>query len=283
MYGLVGAAANASAPRLHHQYRPTRCSPSPGADARRAAGLEERGTACGRGLRPSATCRWSLGPRHRPGRRRLGSALGGGAAVRPQQSASAVRPDRASPATLSTGLPALPGCRHGRATIGRRPPESRATRAICRLRPSGRATMVPGGGNPCRCATGPSRSAPREAAAARRLVALRGRAARDPAADRTAGHSALDMARGLLSEFRSLRGLLTGRAGSGLRRARLGAAKYALLQASLELSRRHYAELMQMGPALAQPARHPRVPARPAARTATTRSSAACSSTTATA
>jgi DNA repair protein RadC len=33
----------------------------------------------------------------------------------------------------------------------------------------------------------------------------------------------------------------------------LGAARYALLQASLELSRRHYAELMQSGPALANP------------------------------
>jgi len=32
-----------------------------------------------------------------------------------------------------------------------------------------------------------------------------------------------------------------------------GNAKYALLQASIELSRRHYAELMQMGPALANP------------------------------
>ena len=33
----------------------------------------------------------------------------------------------------------------------------------------------------------------------------------------------------------------------------LGDAKYALLQASLELSRRHYAEQMQTGPALANP------------------------------
>ena len=32
-----------------------------------------------------------------------------------------------------------------------------------------------------------------------------------------------------------------------------GLAKYALLQASLELARRHYAELMQAGPALANP------------------------------
>jgi len=69
----------------------------------------------------------------------------------------------------------------------------------------------------------------------------------------TPGHSALDMARGLLGEFRSLRGLLTAERHAVCRVRGLGAAKYALLQASLELSRRHYAELMQMGPALANP------------------------------
>ena len=69
----------------------------------------------------------------------------------------------------------------------------------------------------------------------------------------TAGHSALDVARGLLEEFRTLRGLLTAerRAVVGVRG--LGDARYALLQAALELARRHYAELMQAGPALANP------------------------------
>jgi hypothetical protein len=67
------------------------------------------------------------------------------------------------------------------------------------------------------------------------------------------GHSALDVARRLLSEFRSLRGLLTAERHALCRVRGLGDAKYALLQASLELSRRHYAELMQMGPALANP------------------------------
>ncbi len=67
------------------------------------------------------------------------------------------------------------------------------------------------------------------------------------------GHSALDVARELLSEVRSLRGLLTAERGTVCRVRGLGAAKYALLQASLELSRRHYAELMQSGPALANP------------------------------
>ncbi|MBP9593176.1 MAG: hypothetical protein KBE42_13965, partial [Steroidobacteraceae bacterium] len=69
----------------------------------------------------------------------------------------------------------------------------------------------------------------------------------------TAGCSALDTARSLLGEFRSLRGLLTAERRALCRVRGLGDAKYALLQASLELSRRHYAELMQMGPALANP------------------------------
>ncbi|MFO1394174.1 MAG: DNA repair protein RadC [Steroidobacteraceae bacterium] len=69
----------------------------------------------------------------------------------------------------------------------------------------------------------------------------------------TAGRSALDVARGLLEEFRSLRGLLTAerQAFCGVRG--LGDARYALLQAAIELARRHYAELMQAGPALANP------------------------------
>jgi DNA repair protein RadC len=69
----------------------------------------------------------------------------------------------------------------------------------------------------------------------------------------TAGHSAIDVARGLLAEFRSLRGLLTAERPALLKVRGLGDAKYALLQASVELARRHYAELMQMGPALANP------------------------------
>jgi DNA repair protein RadC len=69
----------------------------------------------------------------------------------------------------------------------------------------------------------------------------------------TRGHSALDMARTLLGTFRRLRGLLTAERGAVCGVRGLGAAKYALLQASLELARRHYAELMQAGPALANP------------------------------
>jgi DNA repair protein RadC len=67
------------------------------------------------------------------------------------------------------------------------------------------------------------------------------------------GRSVIDTARSLLIEFRSLRGLLTAERQAVCRTPGLGVAKYALLQASLELSRRHYAELMQSGPALANP------------------------------
>ena len=67
------------------------------------------------------------------------------------------------------------------------------------------------------------------------------------------GRSALDMARVLLGEFRSLRGLLTAERQAVCRTPGLGSAKYALLQASLELARRHYAELMHAGPALSNP------------------------------
>ena len=69
----------------------------------------------------------------------------------------------------------------------------------------------------------------------------------------TAGRSALDVARVLLGEFKSLRGLLTAERQRVCRTRGLGDAKFALLQASLELTRRHYAEEMQAGPPLANP------------------------------
>ena len=69
----------------------------------------------------------------------------------------------------------------------------------------------------------------------------------------TPGRSALETARGLLAEFRSLRGLLSAERVALCRTPGFGMAKYALLQASLELARRHYAELKQAGPALANP------------------------------
>jgi len=69
----------------------------------------------------------------------------------------------------------------------------------------------------------------------------------------TRGRSAIDTARSMLSEFKSLRGLLSADRALVCRVPGLGDAKFALLKASLELARRHYAELMQMGPALSNP------------------------------
>jgi DNA repair protein RadC len=67
------------------------------------------------------------------------------------------------------------------------------------------------------------------------------------------GRSAVDVARDLLRKFRSLRGLLTADREAVISVAGLGPARYAALQASLELARRHYQELMQAGPALTSP------------------------------
>ena len=59
----------------------------------------------------------------------------------------------------------------------------------------------------------------------------------------TRGRSAIDTARSMLSEFKSLRGLLSADRALVCRVPGLGDAKFALLKASLELARRHYAEL----------------------------------------
>jgi DNA repair protein RadC len=67
------------------------------------------------------------------------------------------------------------------------------------------------------------------------------------------GRSAVELARALLREYRSLRHLLSADRSTLCRTRGLGDAKYAALQAALELVRRHYAELMQAGPALANP------------------------------
>lgn len=67
------------------------------------------------------------------------------------------------------------------------------------------------------------------------------------------GRSALDLARGLLVQFRSLRGLLTADRDLLCKTPGVGAARYATLQAVLELARRHFKELMNSGPALSNP------------------------------
>jgi DNA repair protein RadC len=69
----------------------------------------------------------------------------------------------------------------------------------------------------------------------------------------TRGRSALDVARALLAEFGSLRLLLTAERERVCAAQGLGPARYACLQAALELARRHYQELMSVGPTLGNP------------------------------
>jgi DNA repair protein RadC len=67
------------------------------------------------------------------------------------------------------------------------------------------------------------------------------------------GRSALDLARGLLSEFGSLRALLTADRQKVCATRGLGPARYVALHAALELTRRHYQGLMMVGSALLNP------------------------------
>ena len=65
--------------------------------------------------------------------------------------------------------------------------------------------------------------------------------------------SAVELARALLKEFGSLRDLLTSERQRCLGQAGVGLARYSVLQASLELARRHYRETLRLGSALAAP------------------------------
>ena len=79
------------------------------------------------------------------------------------------------------------------------------------------------------------------------------------------GRSAVDLARTLISDFGSLRELLSaertrwirepgGSESFGVPRfAGIGPARYATIQAALELTRRHYCESLRVGPALNAP------------------------------
>ncbi|HEY1725968.1 MAG TPA: DNA repair protein RadC [Steroidobacteraceae bacterium] len=62
------------------------------------------------------------------------------------------------------------------------------------------------------------------------------------------GLDAVALARSVLAQHQSLRGLL-----SALRPDSLGAVGYCRLQAAVELARRHYAEALRSGPALDSP------------------------------
>jgi DNA repair protein RadC len=68
-----------------------------------------------------------------------------------------------------------------------------------------------------------------------------------------AGKSAVDLARELLQHFGGLRSLLTANRQQFCQPLGLGDAKYAQLQAVLEMSRRHLAEQLQRGDALTSP------------------------------
>ncbi len=69
----------------------------------------------------------------------------------------------------------------------------------------------------------------------------------------TRGASALELAQGLLRDFGSLRNLLGAAAPRCLARRGLGPARYATLQAAVELTRRQLREALRAGPALAAP------------------------------
>ncbi len=66
------------------------------------------------------------------------------------------------------------------------------------------------------------------------------------------GASAVDLGRALLARHGSLRAALTSARQAGCN-AGLGPARRALLQAALELARRHFAEELRVGPALLSP------------------------------
>ena len=69
-----------------------------------------------------------------------------------------------------------------------------------------------------------------------------------------AGSSALDLGRQLLREFGSLRAILDSKPDSFCRVRGLGIAKYVLLQAALEIARRHFGEQLQRLDCLTSPA-----------------------------
>jgi DNA repair protein RadC len=67
------------------------------------------------------------------------------------------------------------------------------------------------------------------------------------------GRSAVELARTLIAEFGSLRNLLSAEAARCLTQNGIGPARYAILQAAVELARRHFRETLRLGPALAAP------------------------------
>lgn len=69
----------------------------------------------------------------------------------------------------------------------------------------------------------------------------------------TPGKSAVDLARELINSFGSLKALLNADRAQFCAGVGLGDAKYAQLQAVLEMARRHFAEILQKGDVLSSP------------------------------
>jgi len=69
----------------------------------------------------------------------------------------------------------------------------------------------------------------------------------------TRGHSALDLARDLLKHFHSLRKLIAADRQSFCAEHGLGPARFAELQAAVEIARRQLSETLRAGPSLASP------------------------------
>lgn len=70
----------------------------------------------------------------------------------------------------------------------------------------------------------------------------------------TTGTSAVDVARQLIGQFGSLRAFLNADRDSIMRQLGVGPARYALLRAALELSRRNHLDALRTGPGLTGPA-----------------------------
>jgi DNA repair protein RadC len=69
----------------------------------------------------------------------------------------------------------------------------------------------------------------------------------------TPGHSALDLARGVLKNFHSLRKLIASDRNRFCAEPGLGPTRFAELQAAVEIARRQLTETLRVGPSLASP------------------------------
>jgi DNA repair protein RadC len=67
------------------------------------------------------------------------------------------------------------------------------------------------------------------------------------------GRSAVELARELIADFGSLRNLLSADGPRCLKRTGVGPARYAIMQAAVELTRRHFREALRLGPELTAP------------------------------